>query len=422
MQVIVFEDAAVTGLGPVVSLRPACDLAIGSMTLAEGLAGFGELTRVLRPHLASHLAALAGSRVPFWGSRDLPPAPHAHSRHGAIVLVANARLVPGRTTLAALRSLVEAGREGIVRDGRTVLAAILKVGSEPAAPAELAARLAACGDTAAMLESLATVELAPPDGLPLRCLTTPADLLAFHEREIEATLALRLDSGRYRTIREGLHVADGVKIVEPIVVRSSPVVIEAGAEIGPFVCFDGPVWIGERTKVNPHAWLRQATAAGHDCRLGGEIEASVLEPFSNKPHHGFLGHSHVGSWVNLAAGTVTSNLKATYGTVRLRDAAGRVEETGRQFVGAFLGDLVRTGINTSITCGSSIGPAASVGGNVSGAVPAFATNLHGTAATTSCGQAATALSKMMARRGLAAGEADERLLADLAAASGYSDA
>jgi len=421
MQVIAFEDSAVTGLGPVVALRPACDLAIGSMTLAEGLAGFGGVTRVLRPHLASHLEALAGRRVPFWGSHDLPPAPHAHSRHAAIVLVANARLVPGRTTLAALRSLVEAGREGLVRDGRNVLAALLKVGPEPAAASDLAARLVASGDAAGMLESLATLEIDPPAGLPLRCLATPGDLLDFHEREIEANLALRLDSGRYRTLREGLHVAEGVEVVEPVVVRSGPVVIEAGASIGPFVCFDGPVWIGERTRVNPHAWLRQATAAGHDCRLGGEIEASVLEPFSNKPHHGFLGHSHLGSWVNLAAGTVTSNLKATYGTVRLRDSAGRIEETRRQFVGAFLGDLVRTGINTSIACGSSIWPAASIGGDVSGVIPAFATNLHGGEPTTNCEQAATVLSRMMARRGLAACEADGRLLAKLAAASGYSD-
>jgi glucose-1-phosphate thymidylyltransferase len=421
MQVIAFEDSAVTGLGPVVALRPACDLAIGSMTLAEGLAGFGGVTRVLRPHLASYLQSLAGRRVPFWGSYDPSPAPHAHSRHGAVVLVANARLVPGRATMAALRSIVEAGHEGVVRDGRTVLAAILKVSPEPSAAADLAARLAASGDAAGMLQSLAKVDLEPPAGLPLLCLATPADLLDFHEREIESTLALRLDSGRYRTLREGLHVAEGVEVVEPVVVRSSPVVIEAGASIGPFVCFDGPVWIGERTRVNPHAWLRQATAAGRDCRLGGEIEASVLEPFSNKPHHGFLGHSHLGSWVNLAAGTVTSNLKATYGTVRMRDSAGRVEETGRQFVGAFVGDLVRTGINTSIACGSSIFPAASVGGNVSGAVPAFATNLHGGESTTGCEQAATVLARMMARRGLAACEADGRLLADLAAANGYSD-
>ena len=63
------------------------------------------------------------------------------------------------------------------------------------------------------------------------------------------------------------------------------------------------------------------TAIGAECRVGGEVEATVMEPFSNKPHDGFLGHSHIGSWVNLAAGTITGNLKATYGPVRLHEPA-----------------------------------------------------------------------------------------------------
>jgi len=421
MHTIVFEDGNVARLGDLVALRPACDLSIGSTTLAEGLAGFGNVTRVLRPHLARHLEAVSGRRVPFWGSRDPAESPHATSRHGAIVLVANARLVPGRTTLAALRGLVEAGHEGVVADGGTVLAAVVKVGPGDDGPAAIASRLSTAADPAGEVLGIVDHAIDPPIRGELRCLATPADLLDAHEREIEPGLAMRIDSGTYREIRKGLFVAESAEIVEPVVVRSGPVVVGAGATIGPFVCLDGPIWIGERTRVNPHAWLRQGTAAAHDCRIGGETEASVLEPFSNKPHEGFLGHSHLGSWVNLAAGTITGNLKATYGTVRLRDAGGRPLDTGRQFVGAFVGDLVRTAIHTSIACGATIGPAASVGGDVSGAVPAFATTLHPDAATTDAERAFTVLSRMMARRGIAACEADRRLLADLAAHQGYSD-
>jgi glucose-1-phosphate thymidylyltransferase len=123
-------------------------------------------------------------------------------------------------------------------------------------------------------------------------------------------------------------------VADEVVVRHGPVVVGAGAEIGPFVCLDGPLWIGPRTRVNPHAWLRAGTAIGADCRVGGEIEATVMEAFSNKAHDGFLGHSHLGSWVNLAAGTVTSNLKATYGTVRLHehrsDGSRATTDTGRR--------------------------------------------------------------------------------------------
>ena len=420
MHTIVFEDDAVSRLGDLVAVRPACDLSIGSTSLAEGLAGFGTVTRILRPHLARHLEAVCGRRVPFWGARDPAESPHAASRHGAVVLLANARLVPGRSTLAALRALAESGHEGVVADEGTVLAALVKVGPGGDGPSAIVSRLATAADPADEVLRIVDRAIDLPVRGELRCLATPTDLLDAHEREFEPGLAMRIDSGKYREIRKGLFVAESVEIVEPVVVRGGPVVVEAGATVGPFTCLDGPVWIGERTRVHPHAWLRQGTAAGHDCRIGGEAEASVLEPFSNKPHEGFLGHSHLGSWVNLAAGTITGNLKATYGTVRLRDAEGRTLDTARQFVGAFVGDLVRTAIHTSIACGCSIGPASSVGGDVSGAVPAFATTLHADATTTDAERAFTVLSRMMARRGIAACEADRRLLADLAAARGYS--
>jgi glucose-1-phosphate thymidylyltransferase len=144
----------------------------------------------------------------------------------------------------------------------------------------------------------------------------------------------------------------------------------------------------------------------------------VLEAFSNKAHGGFLGHSHVGSWSNIAAGTITSNLKATYGPVRLHDPlpdGGRTTlHTGRQFLGALVGDFVKTAINTSLPCGCRIGPAAAVGGSVPETVPAFRTTLLGPAAQISTPeQAATILERMMARRGMAMLPADRTLLADL---------
>jgi glucose-1-phosphate thymidylyltransferase len=182
------------------------------------------------------------------------------------------------------------------------------------------------------------------------------------------------------------------------------------------VCLDGPLFVGPEARVNPHAWLRAGTVLGMQCRAGGEIEATVMEPFSNKPHDGFLGHSHLGSWVNLAAGTVTSNLKATYGPVRLHelqaDGSRTTVHTGRQFCGASIGDLARTAINTSIPCGARIGVAATVQGSVAESVPAFANNLLGGRSTAE--QAATVLGRMMERRGLGLVDADRGLLEVLA--------
>jgi glucose-1-phosphate thymidylyltransferase len=418
MNVVVFEDAAVTRLGVLVAARPACDLTIGSHTLVEVLGHFGSVHRAVRPHLQAHLAGLGG-RVALWGgAADATQLQPAASRHGAVALLVNARVVPSRENVVALRSLVEAGHRAAVRQDGTITAAVLHLAADGSGPdrAVIESLLGGAGDPVAMIESLAL----PAAHAELQLLAAGHDIVAAHEHAIAGSLTMRLDSGSYREVRPGLFVADGGRVDEMVVVRVGPVVVESGAEIAPFVCLDGPVWIGPGARVNPHAWLRGGTAVGRGCRVGGEVEASVLEPFSNKAHDGFLGHSHVGSWANLAAGTITSNLKTSYGPIRLHEPRcdGGVDQidTGRQFLGALVGDFAKTAIHSSLPCGCRIGPAATVGGSVPETVPAFHTMLAGDprSSRSTAEQVATALGRMMARRGLDLLPADRELLAAIA--------
>ena len=67
----------------------------------------------------------------------------------------------------------------------------------------------------------------------------------------------------------------------------------------------------------------------------------------------------VGEWVNLGAGTTTSNLKNTYGPVRL-DVAGAAIETGHMFLGSLIGDHAKTAIGTLLGTGTVVGAGASV--------------------------------------------------------------
>lgn len=408
MQVFVFEDQGVDRLGVLTAARPACDLTVGSFTLCDALTHLGHVRRVVRPWLKRHIDAVADSRVTLWGMAIAMPADEAPvSRHGAIALAVNARAVPSRATVQALRTLVEAGHRGVVRDGQTVAAAVLHRAADGTSPDDAAiARMLATGSAEA-IEDLAL----PTLDCSLEMLHEPHDVISAHEHALAGTLAMRVDGGGYREIHPGLFVAEGAQVAEQVVVRQGPVVVAAHADIGPFVCLDGPAFIGPRARINPHAWVHPGTTIGAVCRVGGEIEATVMEPYSNKPHDGFLGHSHVGSWVNLAAGTVTSNLKATYGTIRLHDA-GRTIDTGRQFFGGLFGDLAKTAINASIPCGARIGVAATVGAAVPEVVPAFANQLLGSLTTPD--QAAVVLGRMMARRGLASSEADRDLLAEVA--------
>lgn len=145
-------------------------------------------------------------------------------------------------------------------------------------------------------------------------------------------------------------------------VRSGPVVLEEGVEVRCGSRLEGPLWIGAGSKVlGGHV---RASAIGPRCNVHGEVAASVFVGYANKSHDGFVGHSVLGHWVNLGAGTTTSNLKNTYGEVRL-DPAGERIATGRVNLGTLFGDHAKTAIGTMLPTGAVV----SVGANVFGAAP-----------------------------------------------------
>jgi hypothetical protein len=96
--------------------------------------------------------------------------------------------------------------------------------------------------------------------------------------------------------------------------------------------------------------------------IRGEISETIVLGHANKGHDGFVGHSYLGRWVNLGAGTITSNLKNTYGSVQLWTPDG-VRDTGASKLGSLIGDHAKTGIGTMLTTGSVIGAGSSVFGS-----------------------------------------------------------
>ena len=149
-----------------------------------------------------------------------------------------------------------------------------------------------------------------------------------------------------------------------------PVYIAQGAVIHSMVTLEGPCYIGSGSTIMPHSSIRAHTIIGPVCKVAGEVSFSIIHGYSNKAHAGFLGHSLVGQWVNLGADTTVSNLKNTYGSVRMQIAADRPgEDTGRTFVGPLIGDYVRTAIGTRLTTGACIGTGAMLA--LSGFSPRF---------------------------------------------------
>lgn len=149
-------------------------------------------------------------------------------------------------------------------------------------------------------------------------------------------------------------MAGGVRIEPGVVfdVSKGPVLLDEDVRVRAFCRIAGPTYVGPGSVVLGGSIA--ATSIGAACRVHGEVSASVLLGFANKAHEGFLGHSVVGRWVNLGAGTTNSNLKNTYGTVRW-DAGDGPRTTGLVKAGCLLGDHVRTGIGTLLDTGSAIG-------------------------------------------------------------------
>ncbi len=150
--------------------------------------------------------------------------------------------------------------------------------------------------------------------------------------------------------------------VEPGVVfdtRAGAIVLESGVEVRHGTRLEGPLFAGERCRLlGDHL---RASVFGPRCSVRGEVSTSVMLGYANKSHHGFVGHSVLGHWVNLGAGTTTSNLKNTYGEVAL-EVDGQRLPTGRQLLGSLVGDHAKTAIGSLLPTGTVIGTGANVFG------------------------------------------------------------
>ena len=146
-------------------------------------------------------------------------------------------------------------------------------------------------------------------------------------------------------------------LVHPMVVidaANGPVVIDEGAEIHPFSRIEGPCYIG-RKSILLGAKCREGNSIGPMCRVGGEVEESIIHGHSNKYHDGFLGHAYVGEWVNLGAFTTNSDLKNDYSSVSVTLDGKNPIDTGSTKVGALIGDHTKTSIGTLFNTGAVVG-------------------------------------------------------------------
>ncbi len=144
-------------------------------------------------------------------------------------------------------------------------------------------------------------------------------------------------------------------ILENCILNASegPIYIAKNCKIMDGAILRGPIFIDEGSIVKMGATIYGGTSIGKNCVVGGEIKNSVINNFSNKAHHGYLGDSIIGKWCNLGAGTSTSNIKNNGSDVMLQLANAELN-AGNKF-GLLMGDYSRSAINTSFNTGTVVG-------------------------------------------------------------------
>ncbi|MBS1903007.1 MAG: hypothetical protein JSS75_04825 [Bacteroidetes bacterium] len=160
---------------------------------------------------------------------------------------------------------------------------------------------------------------------------------------------IHFEEGCYVAPRAALDATGGHIFIE------KGVTIESGAVImGPAVIRSGSV-------IRANARIHEGTTIGPVCKIGGEVETSIFQGYANKQHDGYVGHSFIGEWCNLGAGTTTSDLKNDYSNVRVTIENETVESKAL-FVGTFMGDHSKTAIGTLLNTGTAIGVSCNVFG------------------------------------------------------------
>lgn len=353
--ITLFEDESFRSLLPLTYTRPVYDLRCGVYTLRERMTALlgTPPTGICRRHLAQVYGA---GRWPLSLLSQSAPLTFVNGRVLHIDWLPDLLNEPLNTTYVAV------GGPGVLLGARLspslasgVLYNLLHQEAEVA--------------LSELRRFTRVVEVETP------LLTYPWDLIATNGEQIVRDLTLIAEMEKWPTAAD-LSLAVDIVVRNPARVylhpqaqldgplvldaRDGPVMIGA-AHIEPFSFIQGPTFIGAGTLI-ASARIRAETTIGPVCRIGGEVEASIVQGCSNKHHDGFLGHSFLGEWVNIGAMTTNSDLKNTYGSVRVTLPDLGPVDSGHLKLGCFLADHVKMGIGVHLNGGAVIGTGSNIFG------------------------------------------------------------
>lgn len=338
MQICIYEDDHYVNLYPLTLTRPVFELRCGASTLAERIARYfpeAEIFYQCRPLLASVY------------HEQYPDRRINHKISGECLFI-NGRVLMND---ALMQQMSEHSGGEFINQGVIV----------------------------GFWNSVKPVKL----DAETRMIKYPWDLVKYNGECLREDFD-RNKSGHTRaTIYAGVHLvnADAITIgegssIKPGVVLDAehgPIMIGKHVQVMANTVIEGPCYIGDHSVIKIGAKIYGSTSIGPVCKVGGEVEGSIIQGYSNKQHDGFLGHSYIGEWCNLGADTNTSDLKNNYGPVSVTINGAEIN-TGSLFVGLTMGDHSKSGINTMFNTGTVVGVCSNVfgGGFPPKLIPSYA--------------------------------------------------
>ncbi len=353
MNIVLFEDKAFSNLHPLCLTRPVCDLRCGMLSLREkvertieSLISQGKYQRQqdepfeLYCHTRGYLSSLCDGSIKSY---------EEIARSGKDCLLLNARLLANACVLEAL--VREKGYIHVCGD--SIVGGLIE-----AHQVQVFDRFV---DDVIPEDAFETFQ---KKEVRARLVAYPWDLIKENPHELEADFNLLGGSGIYSEVTDGVWLVEEGKIrIESDVLLSPGVVIDAtegpiridgGVRIMANACLTGPLYIGTGSIIKIGAKIYGETSIGKVCKIGGEVGESIFHGYSNKQHDGFVGHSYICEWVNLGAGTDTSDMKNNYSNISIQIGDTKID-SGEMFAGLFIGDHSKSGIGTMFNSGTVVG-------------------------------------------------------------------
>ncbi len=143
--------------------------------------------------------------------------------------------------------------------------------------------------------------------------------------------------------------------VHPLACVSGVLVLGEGSVIKAGCVIEGHVRIGKNCTIGPNAFLRGEVSIGDNCYIGHavEVKSSIIGNSVAVAHLSYIGDSVLGDDINVGGGCIFSNFRHDAGEIRM-PWEGRLQATGRNKLGACVGDHVRLGCKSVILPGRVI--------------------------------------------------------------------